>query len=141
MLSLVVFAAVACTPLRSCVSDGDLNCATPTPMLRWDYPSTRDALDGFDLYSREDGGPMLLASTLPCDFYDADEDGVKETRLCRGLDFGIPVQRYCASCAPYGLREFAVKAKGITGVASAFSSAVSICMSPECDLATRGQCN
>lgn len=140
----MIIAAVAavlpliCTPLPTCGGAVTVNCATPTPVVGWhevdDY-----ALAGYRLYVRDNGDPLVRVADLPCEWDDIDEDGVLETRICRGADFYVPVQRHCATCAPMNLYEFAVKAYDLLGRESvAYSNAIAICMPPVYDIAAHG---
>jgi hypothetical protein len=72
---------------------------------------------------------------LPCEWGDLDDDGIFETRNCRGADFSIPVQRHCPFCYDYSLYEFAVKARDLFGRESElFSNPIAICMPPIYDI-------
>ena len=133
--------ALLCTPTPTCGGAVTVNCATPTPVIRWDAVVGAD-LAGYRLYIRDNGGPLVRVAELPCEWLDLNDDGVFDTRICRGVDFGIPIQRHCATCAPISLYEFSVKAYDLFGVESvAYSDAISVCMPPVCDVVGRGVCN
>jgi hypothetical protein len=133
--------AVICAPIPTCTPSLPTNCATPTPVVIWD--GIHDAnLAGYRLYVRVAGGPFALASDLPCEWADLDEDFVLDARLCRGADIGIPLQRYCPACLPFNLYEFAVTAYNLTGIESlAYSNGIPVCMPPVCDISRHGPCN
>ena len=130
ILALLLAAACVPDPLR-----------TPTPVAAWDQAPDAD-LAGYSLWYREPGGTFQRLRDFPCGWYDLDRppDGIVDVRSCRGADFGIPLQRYCSSCAPGSVYEFAVKARNLAGAESTtFSNALPVCFSPIC---TRpGPCN
>jgi hypothetical protein len=131
-VAALLLTALACTPVPTCATPEAIDCATPTPMLQWDAVETVD-LESYLLYVREDGGPLTFVTALPCEWadLDLDDDGLLDTRVCRGADIAIPVQRYCATCAPFGLYEFAVKARDLLGRESVlYSNPVVICTTP-----------
>jgi len=118
MLAALLLAA--CVPLTT---------YTPTPVLFHDAVPDAD-LAGYSLYYRLPGGTWQLLRDLPCE-YDAIEYGA--ARVCRGVDTGDALQRYCATCAPFTAYEFSVKAYDRTGNRSVdYSNVVSVCFSPVC---------
>jgi hypothetical protein len=129
---LAILLAVACT------ADPVF---TPTPVVVWDQVADAN-LAGYSLWYREPGGTFQRLRDFPCEWYDTDRppDGMPDVRFCRGADLGIPLQRYCPSCAPLNLYEFAVKARNLAGAESAtFSNVLPVCYSPIC--ARPGPCN
>ena len=112
---------------------------SPTPTLLWDQAQT-DALAGYTLYYREDGGPLVSLGDLPCEWEILDDSGIFTLRHCRGAEFDIPVQRYCPACKVGNLYEFTVKAIDLMGQRSLdYSNAVAICFPPIC--VPPGPCN
>jgi hypothetical protein len=99
-------------------------------MVQWD-PVVSSMLAGYELFARTGGANLQMVSHLDCEWADLDEDGVFDTRLCRGADFSIPVQRHCPGCADGVIYELAVKAYDLLGVRSAqYSPTITICMPP-----------
>ncbi len=131
MLLSLILAAVSCTPLPICLDNGNVSpCATPTPVLMWDHVPDAD-LAAYVVLERDPGGNWSTLGEIPCEWGDVDEDGINDTRLCRGADFGLPIQRYCPYCAPFTLHEFSVLAKDDAGNLSvAPSTMISVCFSP-----------
>ena len=132
VVALFVAIAVCCSwcavHAATCTPDP---LATPTPVVAWTQNADAD-LAGYSLYYREPGGTFQRLLDFPCQWYDLDEDGITDTRWCRGPDLGAPLQRYCAACAPLTSYEFAVKAYDLAGNASLLSAALPICFSPIC---------
>lgn len=117
--------AAPCTPLPSCVDNGNVSpCATPTPTLGWDpVPDTPTAtLAGYKLYWRMPGGTFQLLVDIPC---ITEDDG---SRSCPGaVAPSRPVQRYTP--VELELVEFAVKAYDTDGeVSPEFSNVVQVCI-------------
>ena len=137
MLILLLTVAMTCTPIRTCKPNAippiTTDCATPTPVLSWD-PLDDPVLAGYELWMREDGEPFVLASWLPCIWWDSDPTDANTTldmRGCRGGDFPISAQVACPTCQPYQLYEFCVKARNLVGLSSlTCSNMVTICFSP-----------
>jgi len=132
----------ACLPLPTCAAPGATGCATPTPVLVWDQLAVAD-LSGYALYYRLPGGTFQKLVDLPCSWYDLSEppDGTIDVRWCRGPELGIPLQRYCPTCAPFTAYDFAVKGINLAGVYSTdYSNIVSVCFSPLCAIRS-GPCN
>lgn len=139
LLAALLLFSTSCVPLPTCGNPPVSPCASPTPTISWDQVTDLD-LGGYDIYQREPGLPLQLLQRIPCDWNDLDQDGTPESRFCRGPDLSLPLQRYCPTCAPFTVHEFAVMAYDTAGNQSAnFSNVVSICFSPIC---TRpGPCN
>lgn len=123
--------AATCTPLPTCTAALTTNCATPTPVASWDASTALD-IAGHSLYYREPGGTWQKLLDFPCEWYDLDADSVMDIRFCRGPDLGVPLQRYCATCATGTAYEFAVRAYDLTGNVSGYSAALPVCFSPVC---------
>jgi hypothetical protein len=119
---------IACTPLPTCTVPVTVSpCATPTPCFQWNPVADAD-LAGYKVYV--DG---VLLVTLPCEWFDADENGIPDTRFCRGADAPIPLQRYCPACQPFFSYTVTVKAYDTANNESLlFSNPDSACMSPIC---------
>jgi len=121
--------AVACVAVPTCSATRTTNCATPTPMVAWDGVES-DMLAGYRVYSRVGGQPMVLAATLPCEWADLDEDGVFETRNCRGASFAVPIQRF-NGINPGTSYELAIKAVDLLDRESLlYSNPIYICAPP-----------
>lgn len=118
----------ACIPLPDCVDPPIEECASPTPVIQFDNIAEEN-LKGYTLYGRVPGGAFQLLDTWECEWIDENEDGDSDIRICRGSDFGAPVQRYCPWCEPLNEYEFAVKAYNTANVPSdEFSNPVTVCM-------------
>jgi len=127
----------ACLPIRTCTPTITTNCATPTPVLAWDEV-TSDVLAGYRVYSRTGGDALKLTSTLPCEWADLDEDGVFESRNCRGSSFGVPVQRFDL-VQPGVLYEFSIKAYDLFNQESPlFSNPIEVCCPPIYNIGSHG---
>lgn len=132
MLTALLLAAI-CTPLAT---------YTPTPVIQWDASTPGSApIAGYSIYYREPGGTFSLLVDLPNEPRDTDENGTLDLAWFRGVDMGAPLQRYCPSCAPLSVYEFAMKAYDAAGQRSTeFSPVVSVCFSPLCAIRS-GPCN
>jgi hypothetical protein len=139
MIALAL-AAMSCMPLPTCLDNGNVSpCATPTPTLRWDH-NTTGGLAGYRLRARQGGEAFVVVADLLCEWSDRDEDGIDETRFCRGGEFDIPVQRYCEVCVPGQEYEFVVTAfNGLWQESVVPSNPVTECMPPLC--VPPGPCN
>lgn len=130
----VLFVRCGSAHAATCVPDP---LATPTPTAKWDQVQSVD-LAAYLVEYREVGGTWQRARDFPCDWLDLDEDGIVDTRWCRGPQLDIALQRY-GSFSPFTQYEFSVKWRSLSGVESARSTALPICFSPVC--ARPGPCN
>ena len=135
MISLIL--AVACVALPTCSPPVVTGCATPTPTIQW-TPVVSPTLAGYELFSRKGSAAFQPVAQLPCDWFDPDDDGVFDLRICRGAEFTIAVQRYCPTCNPGETYDLAVKSYNFIGTRSVqFSPTVTICMPPVYQIGSR----
>lgn len=130
---LLLAVVVACTPMPTCGDPPSFpatNCASPTPILRWDLPAHADGANDYPeelrIYHRESGGPWELTAVLPR-WAIENEDGTAGYAYPQSA----PVQRHCAACVGNALYEFAATWANSAGESATLSiPPVEICMPP-----------
>ena len=130
MMITALLLAALCTP--------DVT-RTPTPVVMWDTVNEATVI-GYTVYYNEPGGTPQLSVDIPCEWLDMDnDDTVAEFKWCRGVNFGLALQKAMPSLLPLTLYEIRVKAYDARMVRSAnYSNIVTVCMSAVCSSTARG---